>query len=234
VSTERTSAFRALAAGGDATIRAAVEIRSHDDWMGGDPPRELLAAATLPECDPESPVVALIREWEREPMGRALVAAYEGERDPRTKERTAWLIKQAPEPTLWPELRALAASESGPVLARRYIIEALDRLAFGRVIGEPELAPLIEHLQHHREPSLREATAGLLMSLPDSPSKTDALIRLLSDSDGGVICVAAAALRHTTVGRERILRRRIDELLWHPNAAVRGYAQDLAASLDEG
>ena len=105
----------------------------------------------------------LARAWSRVEMSRAMLDALAGAVGSEDKEQAAWLLKTV-----------LAAEHRGEAIERvrwreeaqvwRWLLEGLERLMFGAVVGWTEPRPVVERLVEGA-PALR-SVAGLLSALP--------------------------------------------------------------------
>lgn len=178
--------------------QAATELLTDADrgWMRGTPPPGLVRALLQVSVtyDAESAIFELGRAWDRESLGLALMAALRGLQDPVERTHAGWLFKHLGSATVWADMAALAQSDREATQTRRWQLEGLDRLAFGRVVGWAELRDLVRRLRSDPLPAIREGVVGVLMSLPSSDEKTDALLDLLEDANADVLASALAAL----------------------------------------
>jgi hypothetical protein len=111
------------------------------------------------------------------------------------REHGAWLLKHLAAPTAWKALADLARSEEEPMGSRRWLLEALERLAATKTIGWRELGDLVTILSRHEDASLREGAIGILQLLERSDEKKRVLVEVLEkDDDEGVLSAAVHAL----------------------------------------
>ncbi len=211
--------------------QAAEALLSSPDSLSGDPPVELVMAITRPVGLPSAPILNLARAWSRPEMSRATLRALRQATAPRERERLAWLLKTVLAAEHYPEAieRALEPAESPDV--RRWLVEAIERLAFARLVGWDELADVVTMLTISSSPTLRAALPSLLMALPWRSTNTRLLEPLLRDSDPGVVSAAA----HTLAGHPEAVReldpKLLDLLQRHRNPRIRYGATELAAAL---
>ncbi|MCL2724285.1 MAG: hypothetical protein FWD69_07600 [Polyangiaceae bacterium] len=174
---------------------ACVELRKHPEWLSDTPPPALLQALSAVDDDIDSPVIALARAWDREPLCNALLSALRAEEDVSRREHYAWLLKHLAAPSSWRALADLAKSDDENVSVRKWLLEALDRLAAGRLIGWAELGDVLTTVMRHPDPSLRDSVVGILVSLDRSDDKRRLLLEILrNDEDESVLASAVSAL----------------------------------------
>src|SRR5438105_1846618 len=124
---ERDTLLTALA-GGDRTAEEALLARP--DWLAGPPPPALLSALRALEYETQTGLFAVAREWERAPLGHALLSAFHESHDDEERQRLAWLLKSFAAPDDAGALTQLAMDETLPLQLRIYFVQALDWLAF--------------------------------------------------------------------------------------------------------
>ena len=174
---------------------AAEELRKHPEWLVGAPPPTFLAALVGIDYDSEAPVFELARAWDRDAICHALVADLQTEEEARLREHTAWLLKHLAVPSACKALADIAKSDKEPVQLRRWLLEALDRLAAGRSVSWPELGETVTALAHHPDATIRDGVVGILTSLERSDEKGRMLMEILKkDDDEGVLSSAVEAL----------------------------------------
>jgi hypothetical protein len=203
-----------------ATAReAAAKLLARADWLRGRPPVELLLALTHLDYDVEEPVFELARNWEREPICRALIASLRDEPDAKLREHGAWLLKHLCAPSAWAPLAELVSNESEPAVVRRWLLEAIERLVANRSIGWPEVGDLVGSLVHHPDSSLRDGAVGVVAALERSDDKRRVLLEILrTDDDEIVLSSAVQALAGALpIGLDPAVTER---LLGHPSARV--------------
>jgi hypothetical protein len=205
---------------------AARELRSHPEWLVGVPPPALLSALALVDYDAEGPVFDLGRAWERETVCMALVAHLRAEPDVKNREHVAWLLKHLAAPGSWKAIAELARSDDEVVPVRRWLLEALDRLAAGRAIGWREIGDVVNALASHPDAILRDGVIGILMALERSEEKRRVLLDILRrDDDEAVLASAVHALASVLpIELDPVV---IERLLGHPSARVQRSVRDL-------
>ena len=205
---------------------AAQRLAERPEWLRGPPPAELIDALMEQPPPGAEPLLALARRYERAPLSAALLERLRGARDPGTRAQAAWLLKGV----LAEEHRAdaieLAGAENESPQVRRWLVEALDRLAFAAAAGGDELGELVERLARHEHPALREGAVGLLTSLPRTDRSTALLVRLLGDRDPLVAAGAARALGGPP-GSRVVEEHTRAALLDHSSAEVRQAAREV-------
>jgi hypothetical protein len=180
-----------VVSGAPEAAAAARELIARPEWTSGAVPPTLLAA--LVELHPvtDHPVLDVARAWEPGPRAAALWQAFVGARDAALRERLAALLGALAGRSIWRELATAALDPGEESAVRRHLLESLDRLAFGRWLGWPELEELVRSLAQDADAGVRDGVVGILMSLPRRPVG-DALLRaLIDDADDWV---AASAL----------------------------------------
>jgi hypothetical protein len=112
------------------------------------------------------------------------------------------------------------------VQLRRWLLEALDRLAAGRSVGWDELGPTVTAVARHPDASLRDGVVGILASLDRSDAKRDLLLDILrADDDEIVIANAVHAL--ASVLPIELDPAVVGRLLGHPSARVQRSVREL-------
>jgi hypothetical protein len=210
--------------------QAARDLRSHPEWLKGSPPPMLVAALSNVDYDADNPVFELARAWEREPMCHALVAALRGEAEPSVREHLAWLLKHFAVPGSWKAIADIAGSNDEPAMIRRWLLEALDRLAAGRAIGWRELGDLATSVAtSSTDAALRDGVVGILVSLERSDEKRKLLLEILrADNDEVVLASAVNAL--ASVLPMELDPAIVDRLLGHPSERVQRSVRNLIES----
>lgn len=204
---------------------AAAALRERPDALRGIPPQSLVNALSTVDYDAEGPVFEIARAWEREPLCHALIKALKKEDDPKVREHGAWLLKHLAAPTAWKALADLARSEEESMGVRRWLLEALERLASTRAIGWRELGDLVTILSRHEDASLREGAIGILEILERSDEKKRVLLEVLKhDDDESVLATAVQAL--VTVLPMDLDPMVAERLLGHPSPRVQKSIKD--------
>jgi hypothetical protein len=165
--------------------------------LEGAPPPQLVATLLERGSEIEAPLLNLARAWSRVEMSRAMLDALSGAVGSEDKEQAAWLLKTV-----------LAAEHSGEAIervldgreeaqVRRWLLEGLERLTFGAVVGWAELGPVVERLAGESAPALKAGVAGLLSALPWREESVGVLRWMLEDENAEVVSAAAHTLaRH--------------------------------------
>lgn len=210
----------------EAAREAAAELKRHPEWLRGVPPLALTAALQSVDYDADRPVFDLARVWEREPLCHALLASLRSEPEARLREHGAWLLKHLAAPSSWKAIADLARSEDEAIQLRRWLLEALDRLAAGRAIGWRELGDVITTVAKHPDPSLRDGVVGILASLDRSDEKRRLLLEILRDDDDEVV-LASAVNALASVLPMHLDPAVMDRLLSHPSPRVQRSVREL-------
>jgi hypothetical protein len=187
---ERDELFEHLAES-DTAHAAATVLREHPEWLRGRPPVILLEALTSLDYDVEAPVFEVARTWEREPICRAMVALLRDEPDAKLREHLAWLLKHLGSPSAVPAMLDLMTSESEAPAVRRWLLEAVERLAATRAIGWSEIGDALSQLVRSADASLRDGVVGVLSVLERSEEKKRLLVDLLRIDDDEVVLSSA-------------------------------------------
>lgn len=210
----------------DHASAAAAELKTHTDWLQGRPPPTFMAALANIDYDAEGAIFELARSWEREPLCQALIAALRSEPDARLREHTAWLLKHLGSSTQVKAIADLARSEEESVQTRRWLLEALDRLAAGRTIGWKDVGDVVTTVGRHSDAMLRDGVVGLLVALDRSDEKRKALLEILrADDDEGVIANAVNGL--ASVLPIELDPAVVERLLGHPSPRVQRSVREL-------
>lgn len=205
---------------------AAVELKQHGDWLQGRPPPTFVAALANIDYDAEGAVFELARAWEREPLSLALVAALRSEPDARQREHTAWLLKHLASGAQVKAIGEVAKSDDDSTQTRRWLLEALDRLAAGRSIEWKDVGDVVAALARHPDSTLRDGVVGLLVSLDRSDEKRRALLDILRDDDDEVV-LASAVNALANVLPVELDPAVVERLLGHPSARVQKSVREL-------
>ena len=205
---------------------AAAELRSHPEWLRSVPPPALVAALASVDYDVEGGVFDLARAWDREPLCHALIASMRAENDARAREHSAWLLKHFAAPSSWKAIADLARSDAEPMQLRRWLLEALDRLAAGRAIGWRELGDVVTSVSRHPDASLRDGVVGILVSLDRSDEKRRLLLDILRDDDDEVVLASAVNALASVLPME-LDPGLVERLLGHPSPRVQRSVRDL-------
>lgn len=205
---------------------AAAELRSHPEWLRSVPPPALVAALASVDYDVEGGVFDLARAWDREPLCHALIASMSAENDARAREHSAWLLKHFAAPSSWKAIADLARSDAEPMQLRRWLLEALDRLAAGRAIGWRELGDVVTSVSRHPDASLRDGVVGILVSLDRSDEKRRLLLDILRDDDDEVVLASAVNALASVLPME-LDPGLVERLLGHPSPRVQRSVRDL-------
>lgn len=214
----RESLFEQLADPGQAR-EAAAELQSHPDWLRGRPPLELLIALSHLDYDTEAPLFDVARNWENEPLSRALVAGLRDEADPKLREHAAWLLKHFGSPGAWPALAELVTNDSESSAVRRWLLEAIGRLVGMQAIGWRDVGDLVQRIIHSADASLRDGVIAVVAALERSDDKRRLLLEVLrTDNDENVLSSAVQAL--PTALPIDLDPSVVERLLGHPSARV--------------
>lgn len=155
---------------------------------------ELLRALEAVDRVGSGELLAVARTHDRVPLGEALWRSFVDAPDESAREHRAWLLKQLASPTSWAEIARAATGPSLPAQTRRYLVEALDRLAFARDVGWGELGATARALLSEPDAGLREAAVGVVVSLPLASETTALLERACRDEDAQVVLAALNGL----------------------------------------
>ncbi len=205
---------------------AAYELKLHADWLRSVPPTTFTAALQAVDYNADRPVFELARQWDRDPLCHALITALRAEPDTRLREHAAWLLKHLASPSSWKAIADLARSEDEAVQLRRWLLEALDRLAAGRAIGWRELGDVVTAIAKHPDPSLRDGVVGILVSLDRSEEKRRLLLEILRSDDDEVVLASAVNALAGALPME-LDPSLVERLLGHPSARVQRSVRDL-------
>ena len=205
---------------------AAAELKQHPDWLTSVPPPALVHALQTVDYDADRPVFDLARQWEREPLCHALIASLRGEPEARLREHAAWLLKHLAAPSSWKAIADLARSEDEGIQLRRWLLEALDRLAAGRGIGWRELGDVVTLMSKHSDASLRDGVVGILVALDRSDEKRRLLLDILRADDDEVVLASAVDALAGALPVE-LDPNLVERLLGHPSARVQRSVRDL-------
>ena len=205
---------------------AAAELAKHDQWLDGTPPPAFMAALSGIDYDADGAIFGLARAWARDALCQALLGTLRAEPDSRLREHTAWLLKHFATAPHAKAIADLAKSDDEGVQTRRWLLEALDRLAAGRSIGWKEVGEAVTSVGRHSDASLRDGVVGLLVSLDRSDEKRKALLEILrADNDEGVIANAVNGLAN--VLPIELDPAVVERLLGHPSARVQRSVREL-------
>jgi hypothetical protein len=210
----------------DQVDEAAAELRQHPEWLRSMPPPTLVAALASVDYDADNSVFELARAWDREPLCHALIASLRSESEPRLREHSAWLLKHLAAPSSWKAIADLARSDEEPVQLRRWLLEALDRLAAGRAIGWRELGDVVSMVARHSDASLRDGVVGILVSLDRSDEKRRLLLEILRADDDEIVLASAVNALASVLPME-LDPGLVDRLLSHPSPRVQRSVRDL-------
>ncbi|HSO40025.1 MAG TPA: hypothetical protein VLT33_46175 [Labilithrix sp.] len=205
---------------------AAYELKLHADWLRSIPPPTFTAALQSVDYNADRPVFELARQWDRDPLCHALIAGLRAEPDLRLREHAAWLLKHLAAPSSWKAIADLARSEEEPVQLRRWLLEALDRLAAGRAIGWRELGDVVTIVAKHPDPSLRDGVVGILVSLDRSDDKRRLLLDILRSDDDEIVLASAVNALAGALPME-LDPGLVERLLGHPSPRVQRSVRDL-------
>lgn len=208
--------------GGPSAREAVVAIRRHPEWLTGKPSEQLIRALQGLNYDAEGPVFALARDWERGPMAEALWEAFDQMKSPAAREHAAWLVKGIPGGVVWARVARAACDPSESPQVRVFLFDSLDRLAFSRVIGWPELRGVIDAVRRDPEPAIRERAAGIIMSLPESDEGIALLLLMLKEENVSVLAAVLQALDSLGVRSDA---ERLQELARNPTEGIRRRAK---------
>jgi hypothetical protein len=210
----------------DYAEEAAIALRHHPEWLRSVPPPTLVAALSTVDYDAEGAIFELARAWDREPLCHALIASLRSEADPRVREHSAWLLKHLAAPSSWKAIADLAKSEEEPSQLRRWLLEALDRLAAGRAIGWRELGDVVTTVAKNPDPSLRDGVVGILVSLDRSEEKRRLLLEILRADDDEVVLASAVNALASVLPMD-LDQELMNRLLGHPSPRVQRSVRDL-------
>jgi hypothetical protein len=212
----------------DTRVAAAAALLRSAAPLTGTPPPALISAVAAGEANLHPPLLNLARAWSRPEMSRAALDAFHGAKASREREELAWLLKTVLAVEHSPEVIERVRDGAEDVQVRRWLLEGLERLAFGGSLGWAELGGVVDTLANERAGALREALASLLMALPWRPENGRLLAPLLRDPDP--IVVAAAA--HTLAGHPDTVRELDPDLLQDLRRHANPLINHVAAELD--
>ena len=165
------------------------------------------------------------RLWEREAMCAALVAWLRDEPDPKVREHAAWLLKHLGSATALPAMLELVRSEAEPLIVRRWLLDALERLVQSRAASWREVGGVVMSLLRHADASIRDGAVGIVAALERSDEKRRLLVDLLrTDDDETVLSSAVHALSSALpIQLDPVVT---DRLLGHPSPRVQRSVMD--------
>ncbi|MDB4935734.1 MAG: hypothetical protein JWP87_2706 [Labilithrix sp.] len=210
----------------DNAHEAAAELKQHPEWLRSVPPPALIAALSSIDYDAEGTLFDLARAWDREPLCHSIITALRSEKDPRAREHSAWLLKHLAAPSSWKAIADLARSDEEPAHVRRWLLEALDRLAAGRAIGWRELGDVVTSVARHPDATLRDGVVGILVSLDRSDEKRRLLLDILRADDDEVVLASAVNALASVLPME-LDPGLVERLLGHPSPRVQRSVRDL-------
>jgi hypothetical protein len=210
----------------DKREEAASELKQHPDWLRSVPPPTFVAALASVDYNADASVFELARVWDREPLCHSLIASLRSESDDRLREHSAWLLKHLAAPSSWKAIADLACSDDEPPQLRRWLLEALDRLAAGRAIGWRELGELVTTVARNPDASLRDGVVGILVSLDRSDEKRRLLVDILRTDDDEVVLASAVNALASVLPMD-LDPALTERLLGHPSPRVQRSVQDL-------
>ena len=210
----------------DYAEEAAVALRHHPEWLRSVPPPTLVAALASVDYDAEGAIFELARAWDREPLCHALIASLRSEPDARLREHTAWLLKHLAAPSSWKAIADFARSEEQPSQLRRWLLEALDRLAAGRAIGWRELGDIVSTVARSPDAALRDGVVGILVSLDRSEEKRRLLLDILRADDDEVVLASAVNALASVLPMD-LEQDLMNRLLGHPSPRVQRSVREL-------
>jgi hypothetical protein len=135
-------------------------------------------------------------------------------------------LKHLAAPSSWKAIADLARSDEEPVQLRRWLLEALDRLAAGRAIGWRELGDVVSAVARHSDASLRDGVVGILVSLDRSDEKRRLLLEILRADDDEIVLASAVNALASVLPME-LDPGLVDRLLSHPSPRVQRSVRDL-------
>jgi hypothetical protein len=215
----------------DTAADAADSLLTSSAPLQGQPPEQLLHAITSPASLPAASILNLARAWSRTEMSRATLDALS--RSTSARERLAWLLKTVLAPEHGAEALRVILDPAENVQVRMWMLEAIERLAFGGAVDWEALAPVVAALSESPDPLLRSALPSLLMAPPWRSSNLGTLGALLRDPDPGVIAAAAQVLAGHPEAVRQLDPQTLDGLRRHADARVRDCAARLDAAMVE-
>jgi hypothetical protein len=197
----------------------------------GSPPRQFITALVNGGTSLDESFLQLACAWSRPDMSRAMLDALASVPTVREREQAAWLLKRvlAVEHSAEAIDRVLDTEEDAQV--RRWLVEALERLALGADFGWDQLGPVVTLLAGERQPVLRSGLALLLSTLPWRPGNTPLLEELLLHDDHEVVSAGAYTLARHPDAVLTLQPTTLDHLRAHPNPMMRHCATLLEASI---
>ncbi|HEY6392101.1 MAG TPA: hypothetical protein VIX89_12530 [Bryobacteraceae bacterium] len=224
--------FRNLAASDPKVAAASAEaLLGSSCPLTGVPPPELLQAMTVGAGLPDDSLLNLARAWSRAEMSRAALDALHRSATAQDKERFAWLLKTVLAVEDAPEAIVCVLDSAEDARVRRWVLEGLERLAFGGFLGWEQLDSVVAALALERTPALRLGLASVLMALAWRPDNVHLLEPLLSDSHAEVVTAAARTLQGHPDAVRRLNPDVLDRLRIHTNPWIRHSAQELDEAL---
>jgi hypothetical protein len=164
-------------------------------------------------------------------MSRATLDALSQATEPRKRERLAWLLKTVLAREHQSEAIDWILDPAAEAPIRIWILEAIERLAFGRSVGWDQLGGVVATLGKSTDPAFRMALASILMALPWRSSNVEILEPLLNDADPDIVAAAARTLAGHPGDVRRLHPQIIEQLRRHRDPRIRHCAAELTALL---
>lgn len=207
---------------------AAALLAANPSWRCGRPPPAALVAFGDPQYPLDGAVVGLACAWEAESLVPLLLQAIADDNDLQRRRRLAWIAKQIATARTAAKLLAMACVSAEDRVVRRYLLEALSRLAFAGEVGWPAIAASVRVLVCDPDALIREAAVALAGIGDDAAAeRRDLLLASLADTDAAVLATAATALRRHGVRASDVPAALLGKLLDHPQPLVRLAVRDL-------
>jgi hypothetical protein len=200
---------------------AAHALIEHPEWRTGRAPDALIERLVDPRLSLENAFLDLARLWPRQELSPALVAAFGAAQDPERRERAALRAKDLAGEEEVPQLLAAAQRSDEPPAVRRWLLEAVDRLAYGRDPAWQGVGAALEQLAGDPAPLVRDGAVAIAGSLEDSPAQRAFLMRMLDDHDTYVLTSSLTALGERGVRRSELASPVSERLESHADPRVR-------------
>jgi hypothetical protein len=227
---DRDDALRALDADDpELSARGARTLIQHPEWWNGPAPTALIERLVDPGLPPENPFLDLARLWPRRELSPHLLAAFTSADDPAQRERAAWRLKDLAGADEVPQLLTSALRTHDSPTVRRYLLEAVERLAYGQAPAWHGIGGALEGLADDPEFLVRDAAVAIASALEDSPEQRTFLLRRLDDADPIVLLSTLLALHERGMRRGDLGASVVQRLETHADPRVSAAFRQLAA-----
>lgn len=202
---------------------AAAQLAENPQWLKLKPPKQVVVALADDQHPHDSEIIQLAMAWNPATLGPALLDALVQETATEKRRRLAWVIKQNPDPSSIAQLLALARSTNQDRIVRRYLLEAVTRLAFAGDVDWFDLVSTVRELRSDVDAGVREAAAALIGAGDDdhNAKRRTELIAFLNDEEPAVIATAATALQRFDVRERDLPKAMVQRLRNHTRPDIR-------------